>query len=176
MAPTALCSLRFPPQVTVNGVVAEVTKLLVKGDCVKIRFDDRAAHESVYGREKLNVRYEDDDLAVVVKPSGKTMVAFGFMLPFSVSTSHSADDAQEPVNDEHVNVRTGFAIGAEEEEESGEEGDDVNFDIPTNISPTVGQQHRLPCAIHGIEKAANGVVSVFTWPGLPDRTNDSIHP
>ncbi|KAF9126136.1 hypothetical protein BGW39_006848 [Mortierella sp. 14UC] len=156
-------------EVTVNGVVAEVTRLLVKGDWVKIRFDDHAAHESVYGREKLDVRYEDDDLAVVVKPSGKTMVAFGFMLPFSLSPSRSIDTSEEQadpeVNDlaeahagsgaEHAN-----AIPEDDEDDDDEDSDEDGFDIPLNISPTVGQQHRFPCAIHGIEKAANGLVFV----------------
>ncbi|KAF9906240.1 HemK methyltransferase member 1 [Linnemannia zychae] len=155
-------------EVTVNGVVAEVTRLLVKGDWVKIRFDDRAAHQSVYGREKLDVRYEDDDLAVVVKPSGKTMVAFGFMLPFSLSPSRSVDTSEERTDQEkdlteahtesaadHVNA---LPEDDEEDEDDGDEEDD--FDIPSNISPTVGQQHRFPCAIHGIEKAANGLVFV----------------
>ncbi|KAF9150936.1 hypothetical protein BG015_007240 [Linnemannia schmuckeri] len=149
-------------EVTVNGVVAEVTKLLFKGDWVKIRFDDRAAHESVYGKEKLDVRYEDDDLAVVVKPSGKTMVAFGFMLPFSVMPSHSAEGADDKLGqaEQVTEAQTRSAVAAEEDEEEEEEEEDDDFDIPSNISPTVGQQHRLPCAIHGIEKAANGLVLV----------------
>ncbi|KAH7030330.1 hypothetical protein BKA57DRAFT_227105 [Linnemannia elongata] len=153
-------------EVTVNGVVAEVTKLLVKGDWVKIRFDDRAAHESVYGREKLNVRYEDDDLAVVVKPSGKTMVAFGFMLPFSVSPSRSVEGADEKLDqleqDAEAHDETGGVATEvrDMDDEDDDEDDEDDFDIPSNISPTVGQQHRLPCAIHGIEKAANGLVLV----------------
>lgn len=145
-----------------NGVVAEVTKLLVKGDWVKIRFDDRAAHESVYGREKLDVRYEDDDLAVVVKPSGKTMVAFGFMLPFSVSPSRSAqgsDEQLDQLEQAEAHTESGGAVVEEgDENDDDDEDEDDNFDIPFNISPSVGQQHRLPCAIHGIEKAANGLV------------------
>lgn len=148
-----------------NGVVAEVTKLLVKGDWIKIRFDDRAAHESVYGREKLDVRYEDDDLAVVVKPSGKTMVAFGFMLPFSVSPSRPVEGADEQLDqseqDAKAHPESGGVVVEEGEvdDDDDDEDEDDNFDIPSNISPTVGQQHRLPCAIHGIEKAANGLVS-----------------
>ena len=147
-----------------NGVVAEVTKLLVKGDWVKIRFDDRAAHESVYGREKLDVQYEDDDLAVVVKPSGRTMVAFGFMLPFSVSPSRSVEGADEQldqlVQDAEAHDESGGVVVEEGNvDDDNDEDEDDNFDIPSNISPTVGQQHRLPCAIHGIEKAANGLVS-----------------
>ncbi|KAG0278647.1 HemK methyltransferase member 1 [Linnemannia exigua] len=157
-------------EVTVNGVVAEVTRLLVKGDWVKIRFDDRAAHESVYGREKLEVRYEDDDLAVVVKPSGKTMVAFGFMLPFSLSPSQSVNNSEEqPYQvEQDAEAHSGSGSGADhnhgipEDDEVHDEGDndDDDFDIPLNVSPTVGQQYRLPCAIHGIEKAANGLVFV----------------
>ncbi|KAG9072207.1 hypothetical protein KI688_006431 [Linnemannia hyalina] len=150
-------------EVTVNGVVAEVTKLLVKGDWVKIRFDDRAAHESVYGREKLDVRYEDDDLAVVVKPSGKTMVAFGFMLPFSVSPSRSVQGADEQLDhlgqDAEAHVESGGVV-VEDGDVDDDKDEDDNFEIPSNISPAVGQQHRLPCAIHGIEKAANGLVLV----------------
>lgn len=152
-----------------NGVVAEVTKLLVKGDWVKIRFDDRAAHESVYGREKLDVRYEDDDLAVVVKPSGKTMVAFGFMLPFSVSPSRSVEGADEKLDqleqDAEAHDETGGVATEvrDMDDEDDDEDDEDDFDIPSNISPTVGQQHRLPCAIHGIEKAANGLVSYLFY-------------
>lgn len=145
-----------------NGEVAEVTRLLAIGDWVKIRFDDRAAHESVYGREKLDVRYDDDELAVVVKPSGKTMVAFGFMLPFSVSPSRSVDGMADQLGqlDVDADAHTGSGdVDVEEDQEDDDAEDEDNFDIPSNISPTVGQQHRLPCAIHGIEKAANGLVS-----------------
>jgi hypothetical protein len=143
--------------------VAEVTRVLVKGDWVKIRFDDRAAHESVYGREKLDVRYEDDYLAVVVKPSGKTMVAFGFMLPFSLSPTRSAEISEEQTDIEEKNLVETYAIGAEGanvifEDDEDEDDEEDDFEIPSNISPTVGQQHRFPCAIHGIEKAANGLV------------------
>ncbi|KAG0204703.1 hypothetical protein BGX33_008316 [Mortierella sp. NVP41] len=159
-------------EVTVNGVVAEVTKLLVKGDWVKIRFDDRAAHESVYGKEKLDVRYEDDDLAVVVKPSGKTMVAFGFMLPFSLSPSRTVNHQEAEEHEGHelhpdqlgqdteAQIGSESNIAVEDEADEKNDEDDDSFDIPSNISPTVGQQHRLPCAIHGIEKAANGLIIV----------------
>ncbi|KAF9922363.1 hypothetical protein FBU30_007561 [Linnemannia zychae] len=147
-------------EVTVNGVVAEVTKILAIGDWVKIRFDDRAAHESIYGREKLDVRYEDDHLAIVVKPSGKTMVAFGFMLPYSLSPSSIVEDSHiissDPEQDEGAHTSSGSHIVEDDQDDE----DNDHFDIPSNISPSVGQQHRLPCAVHGIEKAANGLILV----------------
>ncbi|KAF9204830.1 hypothetical protein BGZ59_000833 [Podila verticillata] len=137
-------------EVSVNGSVAEVTKLLSTGDVVQIKFNTRAAHESIYGREKLTVLYEDEELAVVVKPSGKTMVAFGYMLPFSLRPSSiqmaRSDDIEE----------TDDLPDAEEEEDDDEENE---FQIQQNVSPTVGQQ-RIPCATHGLEKASNGLVLV----------------
>lgn len=136
-------------QVSVNGSVAEVTKLLSAGDVVRIKFNTRAAHESIYGREQLTVLYEDEELAVVVKPSGKTMVAFGYMLPFSLRPSSiqmARSDDTEEMDD---------LPDAEEEEDDDEENE---FHIQQNVSPTVGQQ-RIPCATHGLEKASNGLVS-----------------
>ncbi|KAF9335855.1 hypothetical protein BG006_010476 [Podila minutissima] len=136
-------------EVSVNGSVAEVTKLLLTGDVVRIKFNTRAAHESIYGREKLTVLYEDEELAVVVKPSGKTMVAFGYMLPFSLRPSSMARS-----NDtEHMDDLP------EAEEEEEDDNDESEFQIQQNVSPTVGQQ-RIPCSIHGLEKASNGLVLV----------------
>ncbi|KAG0087213.1 hypothetical protein BGZ93_011083 [Podila epicladia] len=140
-------------EVSVNGSVAEVTKLLSTGDVVQIKFNTRAAHESIYGREKLTVLYEDEELAVVVKPSGKTMVAFGYMLPFSLRPSSIARSNETEDMDDLPET--------EEEEEKEEEDDDdeSEFQIQQNVSPTVGQQ-RIPCSIHGLEKASNGLVLV----------------
>lgn len=135
-------------QVSVNGSVAEVTKLLSTGDVVRIKFNTRAAHESIYGREKLTVLYEDEELAVAVKPSGKTMVAFGYMLPFSLRpSSMSRSNDTEHMDD---------LSEADEEEE--DDDDESEFQIQQNVSPAVGQQ-RIPCSIHGLEKASNGLVS-----------------
>ncbi|KAF9430773.1 hypothetical protein BGZ94_004067 [Podila epigama] len=141
-------------EVSVNETVAEVTKLLTTGDVVRIKFSTRAAHESLYGREKLTVLYEDEELAVVVKPSGKTMVAFGYMLPFSLRPSvhmagtHSTHDEIED-----------FSEKLEDIDNDNEDDHDNEDYIQLNISPTVGQQ-RIPCAIHGLEKASNGLVLV----------------
>ncbi|KAG0016425.1 hypothetical protein BGZ81_011210 [Podila clonocystis] len=136
-------------EVSVNGSVAEVTKLLSAGDVVRIKFNSRAAHESIYGREKLMVLYEDEELAVVVKPSGKTMVAFGYMLPFSLQPSSMARSNDTQDMDDLP----------EAEEEEGDDDDESEFQLQQNVSPTVGQQ-RIPCAIHGQEKASNGLVLV----------------
>ncbi|KAF9573237.1 hypothetical protein EC968_008875 [Mortierella alpina] len=164
-------------EVSVNGSTAEVTRILQTGDIVRLHFDSRAAHESVYGKEKLDVRYEDDDLAVVVKPSGKTMVTLGFMLPFSLDPNHSVHDRahdQAAVDvAPHGDTATQTTESVQENEpdlvhdpssqdddsEDQEDDEDI-FDVPSNISPTLGQQTRLPCAIHGLEKAANGLVLV----------------
>ncbi|KAF9309062.1 hypothetical protein BG003_010266 [Podila horticola] len=138
-------------EVSVNGSVAEVTKLLSAGDVVRLKFNTRAAHESIYGREKLQVLYEDEELAVVVKPSGKTMVAFGYMLPFSLKPSSmaNADDTGD----------TGDTYDLPEAEKEENDDDESEFQIQQNVSPTLGQQH-VPCAIHGLEKASNGLVLV----------------
>lgn len=139
----------------VNGELAEVTRILATNDVVQLRFDVRAAHKSVYGREKLSVRYEDEELAVVVKPSGRTMVSFGFMLPYSLQVpSTHIDQETHGLHEEELLI---------EDDEAGEgaddDDDDDDFEIPMNISPSVGIQ-RVPCAIHGVEKAANGLVSL----------------
>ncbi|KAG0024609.1 hypothetical protein BGZ82_010415 [Podila clonocystis] len=133
-------------EVSVNGSVAEVTKLLSADDVVRIKFNSRAAHESIYGREKLTVLYEDE--AVVVKPSGKTMVAFGYMLPFSLQPSSMATSNDTQDMDD-----------LPEAEEEEDDDDESEFQLQQNVSPTVGQQ-RIPCAIHGLEKASNGLVLV----------------
>ncbi|GJJ72855.1 hypothetical protein EMPS_05213 [Entomortierella parvispora] len=141
-------------EVTVNGELAEVTRILATNDVVQLRFDVRAAHKSVYGKEKLGVRYEDEELAVVVKPSGRTMVAFGFMLPYSLQASSAhVDQEAQGIDVEELLI--------EDDDEAGEgaDNDDEDFEIPMNISPAVGIQ-RVPCAIHGLEKAANGLVLV----------------
>ncbi|KAF9276674.1 hypothetical protein BGZ68_009853 [Mortierella alpina] len=157
-------------EVSVNGSIAEVTRILLTGDVVRLQFDSRAAHESVYGREKLDVRYEDADLAVVVKPSGKTMVALGFMLPFSLDSRSLVDDhaaievaahgdiltqTEDPLQRDERDL-AGDPLSKDDERDDQEDNED-DFDIPSNISPTLGQQSRLPCAIHGLEKAANGL-------------------
>lgn len=144
-------------QVQVNGIAAEVTRILATGDVVQISFDSLAAHESIYGREKLDVRYEDDDFAVVVKPAGTTMVAFGYMLSFSLHPNQPTGGTQERIHP----TGTEEIPAVDNDEHSGddnEEGED--FDLHTNISPTLGQQHRYPCAVHGLEKASNGLVLV----------------
>lgn len=138
----------------VNGELAEVTRILATNDLVQLRFDVRAAHKSVYGREKLSVRYEDEELAVVVKPSGRTMVSFGFMLPYSLQASSTHVDQETHGLDEEE-----LLIEDDEEAAEGADNDDDDFEIPVNISPAVGIQ-RVPCAIHGLEKAANGLVSL----------------
>lgn len=124
---------------------------------VQINFDSLAAHESIYGREKLDVRYEDDDLAVVVKPAGKTMVAVGYMLPFSLHPTGSTDSAQEEAHSTggHETITT---EDGEHSGDDGDDGDDEDFHLHPNISPTLGQQQRFPCAVHGLEKASNGLV------------------
>ncbi|CAO3562999.1 unnamed protein product [Mortierella alpina] len=160
-------------EVSVNGSIAEVTRILQTGDVVRLQFDSRAAHESVYGREKLDVRYEDSDLAVVVKPSGKTMVSVGFMLPFSLDSSSAVNDQAAveaaPHGDsiKHTErCRQGderdlhTVLSTKEDDGDDQEDNEEDFDVPFNISPTLGQQSRLPCAIHGLEKAANGLVLV----------------
>ncbi|KAF9962975.1 hypothetical protein BGZ65_006905 [Modicella reniformis] len=143
-------------EVAVNGVAAEVTRILATGDVVQINFDSLAAHESIYGREKLDVRYEDDYLAVIVKPAGKTMVAFGYMLPFSLRPTGSAEYTEGQIQS------TGALETATEEQ--GDEDEVESFVALSNISPTPtptpGQQHRLPCAVHLLEKASNGLVLV----------------
>ncbi|KAF9928479.1 hypothetical protein BGZ75_008700 [Mortierella antarctica] len=160
-------------EVSVNGSIAEVTRILQTGDVVRLQFDSRAAHESVYGREKLDVRYEDTDLAVVVKPSGKTMVALGFMLPFSLDPGSLVNDqaAVEGASRGDIIMQTEGCLRGNEQDISrdpsskdddsdDQEDNEDDFDVPSNISPTLGQQTRLPCAIHGLEKAANGLVLV----------------
>ncbi|KAG0208070.1 hypothetical protein BGX28_000890 [Mortierella sp. GBA30] len=159
-------------EVTVNGHIAEVTKILATKDVVQLKFDSHAAHESIYGKEKLDVRFEDDDLAVVIKPSGRTMVAFGFMLPFSLSASSIKEDEEESHKDtacsqeQLLEAQRGdqqdasHVLSDGNDEEEGENDDDEGMDIPFNISPTLGQQSRLPCAIHGLEKASNGLILV----------------
>ncbi|KAF9960715.1 hypothetical protein BGZ70_008505 [Mortierella alpina] len=157
-------------EVSVNGSIAEVTRILQTGDVVRLQFDSRAAHESVYGRENLDVRYEDSDLAVVVKPSGKTMVALGFMLPFSLGSGDVVTDqaAVESAPRRDSITHTEGRLQRDERDlltvpsTMDDDGDDQedneeDFDVPSNISPTLGQQSRLPCAIHGLEKAANGL-------------------
>ncbi|KAF9158334.1 hypothetical protein BGX20_003437 [Mortierella sp. AD010] len=145
-------------EVIVNGTVAEVTKILATNDLVQIKFDSLAAHESIYGREKLDVRYEDSFLAVVVKPSGMTMVTLGFMLPYSLCpdadkiTLEPTSGAQE--------VEECLSIEDVCEEDDSQDDEDHGFNISSNISPTLGQQNRLPCAVHGLEKASNGLVLV----------------
>jgi len=149
-----------------------VTRILQTGDVVRLQFDSRAAHESVYGREKLDVRYEDSDLAVVVKPSGKTMVSVGFMLPFSLDSSSAVNDQAAVEAASHADsikhtegCRQGderdlhTTLSTKEDDGDDEEDNEEDFDVSSNISPTLGQQSRLPCAIHGLEKAANGLVS-----------------
>ncbi|KAG0298715.1 hypothetical protein BGZ98_000108 [Dissophora globulifera] len=124
-------------EVSVNGSVAEVTKLLATGDHIKIVFDTSAAHESVYGREKLDVRYEDEDLAVVVKPSGKTMAAFGYMLPFSLHPRQygSAKDTEATL--EVDAILDGILL-----DDADSDADDMA--TSSNISPALGQQNRVP--------------------------------
>ncbi|KAG0249230.1 hypothetical protein BG011_009494 [Mortierella polycephala] len=144
-------------EVLVNDEVAEITKILAVNDTVQLNFDNKAAHASVFGQENLDVRFEDDHFAVVVKPSGTTMVTFGFMLQFSLRPSHATDDKDE-TTDRYMGTEMGAHIA---EEAYGLDHDDYDQDeIPTNISPTLGQQYRVPCAIHGVEKAANGLVLV----------------
>ncbi|KAF9915150.1 hypothetical protein BX616_006796 [Lobosporangium transversale] len=176
-------------EVSVNGVVAEVTRILVTGDLVQIKFDAQAAHESVYGKEKLEICYEDNDLAVIIKPSGKTMVAVGFMLPFSLTPSINAEpgngeekmdenksqlkmdatstvllelDKQgtSPTSNEDEWTSPEHDLGQENELSDDDSDEFAAFDVPSNISPTLGQQNCLPCAIHGVEKASNGLVLI----------------
>ncbi|KAI1312253.1 hypothetical protein EDD11_003010 [Mortierella claussenii] len=161
-------------EVFVNGAVAEVTRVLATGDLVLIRYNEHAAHEAVYGREKLAVLYEDEDLAVVVKPSGKTMVAVGFMLPFSLSPSALMGDEaeQQPKgpqdmerDEQGASVEDSLGpVDADDDEDDGRDSD--QSDIPINISPTLGQQHRFPCAIHGLEKASSGLILVAKTPEM----------
>ncbi|KAG0054085.1 hypothetical protein BGZ83_011969 [Gryganskiella cystojenkinii] len=139
-------------EVTVNGEIAEVTRILSTDDVVQVRFDLRAAHKSIYGKEQLDIRYEDDELAIVVKPSGKTMVNFGFTLPYSLQSSNKAHTASEQEGDEDLEIPI-------EEENGADDDDDDDFEVPVNVSPAVGIQ-RVPCAIHGLEKAANGLILV----------------
>ncbi|KAF9179290.1 hypothetical protein BGZ51_007014 [Haplosporangium sp. Z 767] len=148
-------------EVLVNDEVAEVTKVLATNDTVQLNFDNKAAHASVFGQETLDVRFEDDHLAVVVKPSGKTMFTFGFMLPFSLHPSDTTDDKDE-TTDRYMATEMGTHIAEEAHElDHDDDLDDHDQDeIPSNISPTLGQQYRVPCAIHGVEKAANGLVLV----------------
>ncbi|KAF9108744.1 hypothetical protein BGX27_008244 [Mortierella sp. AM989] len=146
-------------EVSVNGAVAEITKILAANDLVQIKFDSVAAHESRYGREKLDLRYEDNYLAVVVKPSGMTMVTLGFMLPYSLC-----------LEEDNMSPRQNLSTGTLEQEplimEDGcgesdtQDDEDGGFDVLSNVSPALGQQSRFPCAVHGLEKASNGLVLV----------------
>ncbi|KAF9581790.1 hypothetical protein BGW38_001075 [Lunasporangiospora selenospora] len=144
-------------EISVNGTVAEATKILEPNDVVRIKFDKRAAHESIYGKEKLEVRYEDEHLAVVVKPSGKNMVTLGYMLQFSL----------KPSSLEKIVVQDGEAeldvamdhVDSEERSEVEESEDEGDFQTPFNVSAAVGQQ-KIPCAVHGLERAATGLVFV----------------
>ncbi|KAF9435975.1 hypothetical protein BGZ76_005117 [Entomortierella beljakovae] len=140
-------------EVTVNGLVAEVTKILATDDIVRIRFNSMAAHESIYGKDKLDVRYEDKHLAVIVKPSGVTMVTFGFMLPYTLEEC----EAEKPRHSTDL-VSLESAEIKLLDTELDDENDDL--DIPQNISPSLGQQNKLPRAVHGVEKASNGLVIV----------------
>ncbi|KAF9351195.1 hypothetical protein BGX26_010744 [Mortierella sp. AD094] len=146
-------------EVIVNGTVAEVTKILATNDLVQIKFDSLAAHESIYGREKLDVRYEDGFLAIVVKPSGMTMVTLGFMLPYSLC-SEADKMTLEPISGTQEGEEECLSAedGCGENDSQDDEDDGLN--ISSNISPTLGQQNRLPCAVHGLEKASNGLVIV----------------
>lgn len=142
-----------------NGELAEVTRILATNDVVQIRFDVRAAHKSVFGKEKLDVRYEDEELAVVVKPSGRTMVSFGFMLPYSLQpTKNLIEGEGEGQQGQEDGGQEDLPI---EEDAEGDEEEDEDFVVPMNISPAVGIQ-RVPCAVHGLEKAANGLVRGMT--------------
>ncbi|KAF8984449.1 hypothetical protein BGZ46_008004 [Entomortierella lignicola] len=153
-------------EVMVNGTTAEITKILATNDIVQIKFDSVAAHESIYGREKLDIRYEDDFLAVVVKPSGMTMVTLGFMLPYSLHSEDSkpsldlVPDALEP---EHLSAVEG-SVNCDVQDNNDEDDDGNELDISSGISPTLGQQSRLPCAVHGLEKASNGLVIIAKTP------------
>ncbi|KAG0370460.1 hypothetical protein BGZ54_006236 [Gamsiella multidivaricata] len=136
-------------EVSINGATAEVTRILSLGDLVQINFDGHAAHESIYGREKLDVRYEDDELAVVVKPSGKTMVSFSYMLPFSLSPSTIIGDAETQAQHKETSELECLIKeqGRDNQEEERDDDDGDDYYMLSNISPTLGQQHRLPCAV-----------------------------
>ncbi|KAG0260270.1 hypothetical protein DFQ27_003627 [Actinomortierella ambigua] len=168
-------------EITLNGNVAHETQIVSTGDTLVLRFNKRAAHESIYGREKLDVLLEDDELAIVLKPSGKTMMQFGFMLPYSLKPSPLAGkDQQEAMPDISVPDNTdqeddemldqGLEAAAAEDKDDGDdngssrqhtqnEGGEDDCDEITSLDPT-SRKHRVPCPIQGIEKASNGLILV----------------
>ncbi|KAG0228888.1 hypothetical protein BGW42_001898 [Actinomortierella wolfii] len=157
-------------EITLNGTIAHETQNASKGDRLVLRFDKRAAHESVYGREKLAVLVEDDELAIVLKPSGKTMMEFGLMLRYSLKPSPVADKEQQEIIDKSLPVDHGqesLATSASEEKVSngGKQTEDlVMNDDDGEENSQVFEEQRVPCAIHGMEKASNGLVLVAkTW-------------
>ncbi|KAF9972734.1 hypothetical protein BGZ73_004070 [Actinomortierella ambigua] len=165
-------------EITLNGIVAHETQTVSTGDKLLLRFNKRAAHESIYGREKLTVLLEDNELAIVLKPSGMTMMKFGFMLPYSLKSDSIADKEQQGIkpelsgrnsadsdDEEMLDLALSMAAADEGDDNGGRRrhlqsmADEDDFDKITNTDATLSKQ-RVPCAVHGTEKASNGLILV----------------
>lgn len=138
--------------------MVESARNLATGDLIQINFDDLAAHESIYAREKLDVPYEDDDIAVVIKPAGTSIVSFGYMLPFSLQLTDFVDDTQEQPHPADI-PEAATEQDEHRHDENDEDDEDEDFIEQSNISSIPDKQGRGRCAaIHSLERASSGLV------------------
>ncbi|KAF7729327.1 hypothetical protein EC973_004583 [Apophysomyces ossiformis] len=63
-------------EISVNGKVAEETRILTAGDVVEVRYDRSMEELERFKQVEMDVRYQDEHLAIVWKPAGQNFGIF----------------------------------------------------------------------------------------------------
>ncbi|KAG0171873.1 hypothetical protein DFQ29_008644 [Apophysomyces sp. BC1021] len=76
-------------EISVNGKVAEETRILVAGDVVEVRYDKSLEEQQRLKRIDIDIRFQDEHLAIVWKPAGQNFGLFERALQYTLQNDEN---------------------------------------------------------------------------------------